>query len=226
MSIKDPRQFRWTAIVGTAWNILMAGGALFIGLIGRAYFPADSMLPDADPENVYLTLANELLHPVLVGLLLASIFAAIMSTADSQLLVAASSLVRDLYDKILRRDDPVPEKKLTLLSRLAIVVLVIIAVILGVVIEDLVFWFVLFAWAGLGAAIGPTSILALFWRRTSRAGVAAGLVTGTVVVFAWKSIPLLSGLMYELIPAFFLALAATIIFSLVFPGGQETGQSI
>ena len=73
MSIKDPSQFRWTAIVGTIWNILMAGGALFIGLIGRAYFPDADMLPDGDPENVYLSLAGELLHPVLVGLLLASI---------------------------------------------------------------------------------------------------------------------------------------------------------
>ncbi len=214
MSIKDPSQFRWTAVVGTVWNILMAAGALFIGLIGRAYFPANSMLPDGDPENVYLTLANELFHPVLVGLLLASIFAAIMSTADSQLLVAASSLVRDLYDRILRKGRPVSEARLTLLSRLSIILLVLVAVILGVLIEDLVFWFVLFAWAGLGAAIGPTSILALFWKRTSRSGVVAGLITGTVTVFIWKSVPLLSGWLYELIPAFFLSLLATILVSL------------
>jgi sodium/proline symporter len=215
MSIKDPAQFRWTAIVGTIWNILMAGGALFIGLIGRAYFPVDSMLPDADPENIYLTLASELLHPVLVGLLLASIFAAIMSTADSQLLVAASSLVRDLYDRILRKDVAIPERRLTLLSRLAIVMLVIIAIILGIMTQELVFWFVLFAWAGLGAAIGPTSILALFWKRTSRTGVIAGLLTGTITVFVWKSVPLLSDAMYELIPAFFLSLLATILVSLL-----------
>jgi sodium/proline symporter len=218
MSIKDPSQFRWTAIVGTIWNILMAGGALFIGLIGRAYFPVDSMLPGADPENVYLTLANELLHPVLVGLLLASIFAAIMSTADSQLLVAASSLVHDFYDKILRAKDPVSEARLTMLSRIAIILLVIIAVILGIMIEDLVFWFVLFAWAGLGAAIGPTSILALFWKRTSRSGVIAGLLTGTITVFLWKSVPVLSKIIYELIPAFFLSLAVTIVVSLLVPG--------
>lgn len=220
MSIRDPKQFRWTAIVGTIWNILMAGGALFIGLVGRAYFPVESMLPDADPENVYLTLANELLHPVLVGLLLASIFAAIMSTADSQLLVAASSLVRDLYDRILNRNRSLSEAHLTLLSRLAIVLLVIIAVILGILIEDLVFWFVLFAWAGLGASIGPTSILALFWKRTTRAGVVAGLITGTATVFVWKTVPFLSELMYELIPAFFLALLATILVSFLTPSPE------
>lgn len=215
MSIRDPGQFRWTAIVGTIWNILMAGGALFIGLIGRAYFPEAAMLPDGDAENVYLSLAAELLHPVLVGLLLASIFAAIMSTADSQLLVAASSVVRDLYEGILHKDKPLSQQKLTLLSRLCVVFLVIVAIILGIVIEDLVFWFVLFAWAGLGAAIGPTSILALFWKRITREGVIAGLITGTVTVFIWKSLPALSSLIYELIPAFLLALAVTILVSLV-----------
>lgn len=215
MSIKDPSQFRWTAIVGTVWNVLMAAGAIFIGLVGRAWFPLESMLPDSDPENVYLSLAGKLLHPALAGLLLASIFAAIMSTADSQLLVAASSLVRDLYQKILRKDTPVPDRYLAMLSRLCVVLLVIAAVILGIVTEDLVFWFVLFAWAGLGAAIGPTSILALFWKRTTRSGVIAGLITGTLTVFVWKSVPALSGQIYELIPAFFLALAATVAVSLV-----------
>jgi Na+/proline symporter len=214
MSIKDPGQFRWTAIVGTIWNILMAGGALFIGLIGRAYFPEADMLPDGDAENVYLSLANALLHPVLAGLLLASIFAAIMSTADSQLLVAASAVVRDLYERILHKGESISQKKLTLLSRLCVVFLVIVAVFLGIVIEDLVFWFVLFAWAGLGAAIGPTSILALFWKRTTKAGVIAGLISGTVTVFIWKTLPALSGLIYELIPAFIIALLATILVSL------------
>ncbi len=224
MSIKDPSQFRWTAIVGTIWNILMAGGALFIGLIGRAYFPEAAMLPDGDAENVYLSLANELLHPVLVGLLLASIFAAIMSTADSQLLVAASAVVRDLYERILHKDKSLPQKRLTLLSRLCVVFLVIVAIFLGIVIEDLVFWFVLFAWAGLGAAIGPTSILALFWQRTTKAGVMAGLISGTITVFVWKTFPALSGLIYELIPAFFIALLATILVSLATNSVKNKGH--
>lgn len=204
MSIKDPLQFNWTAIVGTIWNIFLAAGALFTGFVGRVYFPVASMLPDADAENVYLTLANELLHPVAVGLILASIFAAIMSTADSQLLVAASSVVRDFYQKILLKNKDISQKILALLSRLMVVFLVLIAVILGIVIEDLVFWFVLFAWAGLGAAIGPTSILALFWKRITKAGIIAGLIAGTLTVFIWKIIPVLNNL--ELVPAFFISL--------------------
>jgi sodium/proline symporter len=223
MSIKDPSQFRWTAIVGTVWNILMAGGALFIGLIGRAYFPSADMLPDGDAENVYLFLASKIMHPVLVGVILASIFAAIMSTADSQLLVAASSLVSDLYDRILHKDQPLPQQQLTLMSRLCVVFLVIVAIILGIVIQDLVFWFVLFAWAGLGAAIGPTSILALFWKRTTKAGVVAGLISGTVTVFVWKTIPTLNNLIYELIPAFFISLLLTVLVSLA--TGTDQGDA-
>ncbi len=213
MSIKDPLQFNWTAIVGTIWNIFLAAGALFTGFVGRVYFPAASMLPDADAENVYLTLANELLHPVAVGFVLASIFAAIMSTADSQLLVAASSVVRDFYQKILLKNKDISQKRLAVMSRLTVVFLVLIAVILGIVIEDLVFWFVLFAWAGLGASIGPTSILALFWKRTTKAGIIAGLIAGTLTVFIWKTIPLLNNLIYELIPAFFVSSFITLTVS-------------
>ncbi|KPK87535.1 MAG: proline permease [Bacteroides sp. SM23_62_1] len=213
MSIRDPSQFNWTAIVGTVWNILLAAGALFTGLVGRAYFSSPSLLPDADAENVYITLANELLHPVAVGLILASIFAAIMSTADSQLLVAASSIVRDLYEKILLKGKQISQKKLALMSRFVVIILVLIAVILGILIEDLVFWFVLFAWAGLGASIGPTSILALFWERTTKPGIIAGLITGTLTVFVWKIVPALNNLMYELIPAFFISLLITILVS-------------
>lgn len=202
MSIRNYRQLKWTAVIGTAWNILLAGGAFMIGIVSRSYFPEVTMLPDADPENAYITLANELLPTALVGILLASIFAAIMSTADSQLLVAASSLVRDFYEKILHKNKFIPPEKLAMLSRVAVAVLVYLAVVLGFLVEDLVFWFVLFAWAGLGASIGPTSIQALFNKRTTKAGVMAGMIAGTLTVFIWKSIPVLSNWMYELIPGF------------------------
>jgi Na+/proline symporter len=92
---------------------------------------------------------------------------------------------------------------------------VLVAVLLGFWVQDLVFWFVLFAWAGLGAAIGPTSILALFWKRTSYSGVVAGLITGAVTTFIWKLTPALSSLIYELIPAFILALIVTVVISLL-----------
>ncbi len=213
MSIADPAQLRYSAVVGTLWNVVMAWGAIFIGLAGRVYFPTAELLPSGDVENLYPTLAQQHLHPVLFGLVIASIFAAIMSTADSQLLVAASSVVRDLYEKVLRRGRELDQRRLVLYSRLVIVVLVGLALALGLWASELVFWLVLFAWAGLGAALGPTTVLALFWRRTTRAGVAAGMITGTLVTLVWKSAPALSGLVYELIPAFGLSLAVTVLVS-------------
>jgi sodium/proline symporter len=213
MSIADPDQLRVSAIVGTVWNVVMAWGALFIGLAGRAYFPDLAMLPDADPEQLYPLLASQHLPPVFFGLVVASIFAAIISTADSQLLVAASSVVRDFYEKILHRGETVPQQRLVLHSRLVVILIVVTALVFGVLAEDLVFWLVLFAWAGLGAAIGPTSILALFWRRTTREGVIAGLITGTAVTIVWERTAALNALIYELVPAFAAGLLATVIVS-------------
>ncbi len=213
MSIRDASQLRYSAVVGTIWNVVMAWGAIFIGLAGRVYFPSVESLPAADVENLYPTLAAQHLHPVLFGLVIASIFAAIMSTADSQLLVAASSVVRDLYEKVLRRGRSLESRTLVRYSRIVIVILVGLALALGLYASELVFWLVLFAWAGLGAALGPTTVLALFWRGTTGAGVAAGMIAGTLVTLVWKSSPALSGLVYELIPAFGLSFVMTVAVS-------------
>jgi Na+/proline symporter len=214
MSIDDVNQLRWTAVVGTTWNVIMAWGAIFIGLAGRVYFPEVDLLPASDTENLYPVLAQQHLHPIIFGVVVASIFAAIMSTADSQLLVAASSVVRDIYDRILYKGIELPQKKLVLYSRLVVLLLVIIALVFGLLAQELVFWLVLFAWAGLGAALGPTSILALYWKGTTKAGIFAGLFTGTVVTIVWYYIPVLKDNLYELIPAFILSLLATWLVSL------------
>lgn len=225
MSIDDSRNLKVVAITGTVWNVLMAWGAVFIGLAGRVYFPDVSMLPAGDVENLFPVLAQQQLHPILFGVVLASIFAAIMSTADSQLLVAASSVVRDVYEKIIKRDEVIPQKKLVLYSRIVVFILVVVSLIFGFIAEELVFWLVLFAWAGLGASIGPTSILALYWKGTTRAGIFAGLITGTVVTIVWYFIPQLKGLMYELIPGFFAALLATWLVSTITEAAPGTRES-
>jgi sodium/proline symporter len=214
MSIDDSKQLRVAAVVGTVWNVLMAWGAVFIGLAGRVYFPDVAILPDSDTENLFPMLAQLQLHPALFGIVLASIFAAIMSTADSQLLVAASSVVRDIYEKQIKKGEKVPQKKLVLYSRIVVVGLVLIALLFGFIATDLVFWLVLFAWAGLGASLGPTSILALYWKGTTRAGVIAGLITGTLVTIVWYYIPLLKNSLYELIPGFAAAILMTWLVSL------------
>lgn len=214
MSIDDSKQLRTAAVVGTVWNVLMAWGAVFIGLAGRVYFPDVAMLPDSDTENLFPMLAQLQLHPALFGIVLASIFAAIMSTADSQLLVAASSVVRDIYDKQIKKGEEVSQNKLVLYSRIVVAALVLISLLFGFVATDLVFWLVLFAWAGLGASLGPTSILALYWKGTTRSGVIAGLFTGTLVTILWYYIPVLKNSLYELIPGFAAAMTVTWLVSL------------
>ncbi len=214
MSIDDPEQLKYSAIVGTIWNVVMAAGALFIGLVGRTYFPDVIILPGGDTENLYPVLAQQHLHPILFGVVVASIFAAIMSTADSQLLVAASGVVRDIYQKLIKKDEKIEDKILVLYSRIVVFVLVVFSLILGVLAKDVVFWLVLFAWAGLGAALGPTSILALYWKKTTRAGIFAGLITGTLTTIVWYYIPYLKAIVYELVPGFIFGAFMTWLVSL------------
>ncbi|CAN5787883.1 sodium/proline symporter [soil metagenome] len=222
MSIDDERNLRFAAFAGTAANVLMGAGAVFIGIVGRAHFP-DVALLGGDTENLYPMLAAETLPPVLFGVVVASIFAAIMSTADSQLLVGASAVVRDVYEKGMRRGQDVPERTLVALSRGVVVALVAAALLLGWVAQDLVFWMVLFAWAGLGAALGPPLILALYWRGTTRAGVIAGIVTGAVVTVIWYYTPFLKAMVYELVPALLLAAVATVVVSRITARGAPSG---
>lgn len=213
MSIRDPKQLRIAALVGTVWNVVMAWGALLAGLAGRLWVPDPSSLPGGDTESLYPYLAGQVLPAWLFGLVIAAVFAAIMSTTDSQLLVAASAVVRDLYEKVLHRREELPQARLVLLSRVVVVVLVVLSVLMGFYAEQVVFWLVLFSWGGLGASLGPTSILALYWRGTTRAGVLAGMVAGATTVVVWELTPPLSEALYELIPGFAAGLLATVVVS-------------
>jgi SSS family solute:Na+ symporter len=224
MSIGEGKSLRKVAYVGTLTNLLLALGALFTGLVGRIYFPDLALLPAADAENVYPALAQQHLNPILFGVVISSIFAAIMSTADSQLLVAASAVVRDIYEKIIKKQSEIPQQRLVIISRSVVFVLVLIALFLALAAGQLVFWLVLFAWAGLGAAFGPTSILAIFWKRTTLPGVIAGVITGATTVIVWSRISFLKNAMYELVPAFAFALLATIIVSLLTKQSKEAEQ--
>jgi SSS family solute:Na+ symporter len=214
MSIEDPKSLRRAMVIGTIWNTLMAWGAVFIGLVGRAFYLKPEALPGSDPENLFPFLASAHLHPILVGIITAAILAAIMSTADSQLLVASSGVVRDIYQKILTKGKTVSQKKLVFLSRIVILLLVIAALVFGILARKYVFWLVLFAWGGLGASFGPPLLLSLFWKRTTKAGVIAGFIAGTAVTIIWNQTPLLKELIYELVPAFLFSFYVTIVFSL------------
>jgi sodium/proline symporter len=213
MSIDREANLRFAAVAGTVANVVMGVGAVFIGLIGRARFPELSLL-GGDTETLYPLLASETLPPFLFGMVVASIFAAIMSTADSQLLVGASAVVRDLVQKGRWARESISEARLVGLSRLVVALLVGAALLLGWAASDLVFWMVLFAWAGLGAAIGPPLILTLYWSGTTRGGVVAGVLTGAITVVVWYYTPALKGWLYELVPAFLLSALVTVGVSL------------
>ncbi len=196
MAMRDPRDVRIAGTVSIAWAALIFWGAVTIGLLARAMTiegaewtaPMAAELAggsgNAGQESLVLA-ARELLPGVLSGLALAAVFAAICSTADSQLVVAASACTSDLYARLARREDR--GRGHTLINRAAVFGLGLAA--MGVVVggEVQIFSYVLeFAWAILGAAFGPQVLLALLWRRSSHAGALAGMLTGFTVAIAWK----------------------------------------
>jgi solute:Na+ symporter, SSS family len=217
MSINDPSRLKYSAIAGTVWNIILGLGAICIGLIGRILIPESSSLPGGDPEMIYLVLSSNYFGPVFYGLLVGGVFAAILSTADSQLLVVASTFVRDLYEKVIYRKKHIDEKTKLYLSRIVVILSGILALILAYIAQDLVFWLVLFAWGGLGASFGPALILSLFWKGTTKAGVAAGMIGGSVITLVWRLWLKDPTGIYELIPAFFGAAVLVISISLFLP---------
>jgi len=187
---------------------VLGAGAVLIGLVGRALFPLAEALPGADPEMIYVALSSELFGPVLYGLLVGGVFAAILSTADSQLLVLASTFARDVYEKTLRRDPKGDEATRLRLGRIVVIASGLLAMALAWSAQDLVFWLVLFAWAGLGASLGPALIFSLFWKGATRDGIAAGMVTGTLVTIAWRLWLREATGLYELVPGFALSALA------------------
>jgi SSS family solute:Na+ symporter len=222
MSIDDERNLVASAVIGTLSNLVLGLGAVCVGLVGRALVPQAAGLPDEDPEMIYLVMASTHFGPVLYGLLVGGVFAAILSTADSQLLVVASTVVRDLWGQVVKAGQTLDPRQELRISRAVVVVAGLLAMALAYLAKDLVFWLVLFAWGGLGAALGPALILSLYWERCSRAGVLAGMLTGTVVTIVWKLWLKAPTGLYELIPAFFGAFAVIVVVSLLTPGRPRT----
>jgi sodium/proline symporter len=213
MSIDDPDKLRFSSVIGTLWNVLMGWGAIFIGLLGRVIVPSIEKLPGRDEEVIYLVLSSEYFGPALYGLIIGGIFAAILSTADSQLLVVASTLVRDIYEKILKKGMLLKESNKLKLSRSILLFAGILAIFIAYIAKDNIFWLVLFAFGGMGASLGPTLILSLFWKKANKYGIFAGMITGTLVIIIWKLFFKATTGIYELIPAFVTALVAIVIIS-------------
>ena len=215
MAIKDEKKILNSTIIGMIWVIISLWGAVLIGIIGLAFFKG---LPD--PEKVMPLLAMYLLPEWAAGIVIAAITAAIMSTADSQLLVATSSVVEDVYHKLINPN--VNQKKLVMFSRISVLLLSVIAFLLALQ-GGIIYFLVAFAWGGLAASFGPLIILSLWWRRTNKWGAIAGMISGAVTVIIWDKLgianifakSLSSDLIIPgMIPAFFISLFFVIIVSL------------
>ena len=215
MSINDPNRLRYSAVIGTFWNVILGWGAVFIGLLGRAIIPVVRHLPNEDSEMIYLVLSSQFFDPVIYGLLIGGIFAAILSTADSQLLVVASTFVRDFYEKIVKKNTKIEESKKLKLSRYIVLLSGIFAIFLAYIAQDLILWLVLFAWGGLGASFGTAIIFSLYWKKTTKLAVVTGMITGTVVTFVWRLFLKKPTGIYELIPAFLFSALVIVVVSLL-----------
>ncbi|WP_221795164.1 sodium/proline symporter PutP [Oceanobacter mangrovi] len=194
--------------IAVAWTGVSMAGSLAIGLFAVAYLKTDL----GDNETVFMVMVNAIFHPVVAGVLLAAILAAIMSTADSQLLVSSSALAEDFY-KALFHKDASPER-LVNIGRFAVVAIAVIATLLAMNPDSGVLDLVSYAWAGFGAAFGPALMLSLYWKRMTRQGALAGIIVGGVTVVVWKQLE--GGIfdLYEIIPGVIFATIAVVLASL------------
>ncbi|PKM63746.1 MAG: sodium:proline symporter, partial [Firmicutes bacterium HGW-Firmicutes-20] len=211
MAIRSTSQVKQARIIATIWTAISLIGAIMVGTLGFVYLKTP--LVGAAAETVFMVMINSLFHPLIAGLLLSAILAAIMSTADSQLLVASSALTQDLYHVLLRRN--ANDKELVLASRLAVVLIALLAALFAVDPNSNVLILVGYAWAGFGASFGPAILLSLMWKRMTRNGALAGMLSGGLMVIIWKNLS--GGIfdLYELLPAFIIALLMIVVVSLL-----------
>lgn len=228
MAIEEEKKLKLSRRVATSWVVISMAVAIIIGLVGNAMTSAGVLENLADSETIIVRIASLIsqfgpLPALLAGVILAGILAATMSTADSQLLAASSSVSQDLGNDFLKRD--FSGKRGMIVARAVMVGISLIAAFLARDPDSSVFRVVSFAWAGFGAAFGPVMLMALFWKRSNKWGALAGMVVGGVMVLVWKFlIAPLGGVwaIYELLPAFLCSLVAIVVVSLLTPAPEQS----
>ena len=220
MALRSPSEAKAGRFWGISWMALALLGGLMTALVSTVYFAQnDAAVTDqVNFETVFLDLSRILFHPLIAGLVLTAVLAAIMSTMSSQLLVVSSSLIEDLY-KIVAKGKPT-ERTLLLLSRGAVLVVALIALALSINPNDSILGLVGFAWAGFGAAFGPVVLASLYWKRLNSTGAIAGMATGAVVSIGWGMSPL-SDLMYEIVPGIIASTVVMVIVTLATKSPQQ-----
>lgn len=207
MSAKDVKTLKKSKVIALSCFVFSLAGAVAIGLIGRILLPD---LVNGNASMVFVELAKMLCFPFLAGLVLAGVLAASMSTADSQLLVSATSFANDIYKPLWRKK--ASDKEMVLVSRLVILAIVITAILIATnpntgTIMDLVGY----AWGGFGAAFGSVIILSLFWKRFNYIGAVCGILTGAIVDVLWIIFLSASTGIYEIIPGFIASMIVAVI---------------
>lgn len=215
MALKNKKEANTGSIVAIVWTILAYSGAFLIGITAITLYQDQ---PFTDVETVLPFMALDLLPPWIAGLLLSGILAAIISTADSQLLVMTSSVSEDIVNKALGKT--LTEKQLVKISRITIVVAGLVGLMIALTSKSLVYLVVSWAWAGVGCTLSPAIILTFIWKRYSGIGVIATIITGFVSTVIWISTPL-ENIISSRFTTFFIAALLGIVFSLLFPDKQE-----
>ncbi len=216
IAIRKADELKRSRRIATIWCVISLTAALFIGLVGRSlYSTNEALLTKSSAENVFIVMANTLLHPIPAGLVMAGILAATISSSDSYLLIAASSISKNLYQGVFKKD--ATDKQVMLVTRITLLLVALVGIIIALDKNSVIFGIVSFAWAGFGATFGPLMLFSLFWKRTTRAGAIAGMLSGGISVFVWKLVlnPL-GGIftIYELLPAFIISSLFIVIVSL------------
>lgn len=211
-AVRSNREVATARRIAVSWSALSMLGAILVGLAGVVY--VDSQLGGelGDGETIFMLLVNAMFHPVIAGILLAAILAAIMSTADSQLLVSSSALAEDFYKQVFRKQ--ASPQEVVLVGRVAVIGLSLVALLLAMNPDSSVLGLVSYAWAGFGAAFGPTLVFSLYWKRMNRFGALAGVLVGGITVVVWKQLS--GGLfeLYEIVPGVLFASLAIVLVSL------------
>ena len=223
MAIRDENELKLSRRIASVWVVISMGVAICIGMIGYGVSKAGRIptLEGSASETVIVKIADLLssygiIPAIVAGLILAGILAATMSTADSQLLSAASAFSENMLQDVF--GVKMTAKQTMLVARLTVIVFAVIAAFLATDPNSSVFQIVSFAWAGFGATFGPAVLFALFWKRSNRQGILTGLVAGGIMVFVWKfRVRPMGGVwnVYELLPAFIVASVAIVVVSLL-----------
>ena len=222
MAIEDHKKLKLSRRIASIWVVIAMGSAILIGIVGNGMTKAGALADLPDGETIIVDIAKIIsshgfFFAIVAGVILAGILASTMSTADSQLLAASSSISEDILKKTF--NIKLSDKAGIALARLTLLVIGIIGVIIAWDPASSVFGIVSFAWAGFGAAFAPAMIFGMFWRRTNKWGVLAGMLTGGAMVFIWEYVigPTSEYLakIYELAPAFAVACIFIVVVSLI-----------